>query len=303
MKRAVLLSLLAIGVASCAKKPEVTASPHYVVGPAWQADGVWYYPQESFGYDETGLAAVAGDDHPQLTADGEVFDQDAMAAGHQTLQLPAIATVTNLENGRQITLRLNDRGPASPGRVIELTQRAAGLLGIPQNGTAQVRVQVDGAASRQLAEDMNAPGIKLAMTAAPRGVVQQADLPPPGGVGQGRGRSAPGVPTARPEDSTPAQAAIPQKLPATVRQGPASPGQLWIRADSFNQPGYAQRQSTQLASLGARVVPARPGSAGRYQVVAGPFATVAQADAALDQAIRAGVTDARIVVEGGGLVP
>ena len=73
-------------------------------------------------------------------------------AAHRTLQLPAVVTVTNLENGRSLTLRVNDRGPANPGRVIGLSDRAADLLGVPAGGAAQVRVTVDGDRSRALSD-------------------------------------------------------------------------------------------------------------------------------------------------------
>ncbi len=64
-------------------------------------------------------------------------------AAHRTLQLPAVVTVTNLENGAPWPCGVNDRGPVNPGRVIGLSDRAADLLGVPRGGTAQVRVAVD----------------------------------------------------------------------------------------------------------------------------------------------------------------
>ena len=96
MRLAVVLPL-ALLAASC-QKP-VPVSPHYVLGAPYQAGGVWYYPRESYAGQQTGLAMVYPPDHAELTADGEAFDQTALAAAHQTLQLPAIARLTNLENG------------------------------------------------------------------------------------------------------------------------------------------------------------------------------------------------------------
>lgn len=291
-----LLALLALaGCGLFRHKPQVVAAPHYVVGPAWKGDGgIWFYPQQSFTYDETGLAATIPDEHPPLTTDGEVFDQDAMAAASQTLQLPAIASVTNLQNGRQVTVRVNDRGPANPARLIALTRRGAGLLGIPEDGTAQVRVRVLGTESQKLAEQMHAPDLMLAIAAAPRGAVQETSLPPPGSAGTAPAAATPVAPAAQRESTGPA---IPMHLPPTVRQGAPMPGQLWIRADSFDSVMYAERQRAMLGGVSAMVRAVRIGGATRYQVMAGPFATVAQADGALDRALRAGVTDARIVVE------
>lgn len=293
-----LLALLALaGCGLFRHRPQVVATPHYVVGPAWKGDsGIWFYPQESFTYNETGLATVIPDEHAPLTTDGEVFEQDAMAAASQTLQLPAIATVTNLQNGRQVTVRVNDRGPASPARLIALTRRAAELLGIPEGGTAQVRVQVQEAESQKLAEQMHAPDLTLAITAAPRGAVQESNLPPPGSASTAPVHKAPATPATRTAQEG-AGPAIPMRLPETVRQGTPMPGRLWIRADSFDSVMYADRQRAALGGLPAMVRAVRVGGATRYQVMAGPFANVAQADGALDRALRAGVTDARIVVE------
>ena len=78
--------LLALLAASCHRPPPTT--PHYVLGAPYQAGGVWYYPRESYDGQETGLAIVYAADHADLTADGEAFDQTALAAAHQTLQLP-----------------------------------------------------------------------------------------------------------------------------------------------------------------------------------------------------------------------
>ncbi len=105
----------ALLLASCQHAPP--ANPHYVLGAPYQAGGAWYYPRESYERSETGIATVYPSGHADLTADGEVFDQTALAAAHQTLQLPAIARLTNLENGRQVVVRINDRGPATPHRL------------------------------------------------------------------------------------------------------------------------------------------------------------------------------------------
>ena len=77
-----------------------------------------------------------------MTTDGEVFDQTALAAAHPTIQLPAIARLTNLENGREVTVRLNDRGSGDPHRLVEITRRTAHLLDMPPDGVARVRLHV-----------------------------------------------------------------------------------------------------------------------------------------------------------------
>ncbi|HEY0185261.1 MAG TPA: hypothetical protein VGC09_20875, partial [Rhodopila sp.] len=94
-----LLAPLASGCTPAAMQPD----PHYALGKPYQAGAFWYYPREAYDLDETGLATVAKGSAPRLTTDGEVFDQSVLAAAHPTLQLPAIARLTNLENGREVT--------------------------------------------------------------------------------------------------------------------------------------------------------------------------------------------------------
>ena len=246
---------------------------------------------ESYALDQTGLASVQSDEHAARTTDGEAFDQTAMAAAHQTLQLPAIVRVTNLQNGRQVLVRVNDRGPISPHRVIALTERAAGLLGIPDDGAAEVRVQVDDAASRALTDQLGGGAPKLAMVAAPLGVVRQEALSSPGQ-------------SSSPVQSQPAQAkpapppatTKPRGLPAQMLQGAPNPGLLWLSVGQFSRIGYANQQRALLAPYG-QIDRIGSGRGQMYQVKAGPFTDVAQADAALDRALRAGLTDARIVVQ------
>jgi rare lipoprotein A len=282
----------ALALAGCAHRP-LAPSPHYVVGPAYEAGGVWRYPREEFRYNATGLAERLPD-RRGLTADGEAFDPAAMAGAHRTLQLPAIATVANLENGRQARIRLNDRGPTNPGRILGLTRRAADLLGVPATGAAQVRVQVDSAASQALRDRLQ--GAPKGITAAPRGAVTAENLPPPeDAASPARPRVA--APRPVPEATGSPDADVPDRLPEVVQQETPQPGQLWIRAGQFSQAMYANRIKAKLSGLPVEVrresLPRSPS----FVVLAGPFASVAAADAALDQARAAGVTDAMIVVE------
>ena len=289
--------VLALALSGCAlfrrHPPAPTATAHYTLGDPYQLGGVWYYPKDQTEYDSSGLAAIATD-HDGLTADGEEVDQTALAASHHTLQLPAIVRVTNLENGRQVLLRLNDRGPANPGRLIGLTRHAANLLSAA-DGT-QIRLQLDSEQTRTLTEQVGG-GPSLAITAAPRAAVETQSLPPPPGVGQStRARyGADAVQASTSSNETGAR--VPDRLPDQVFQGPASPGLIVLRASEFGRSDYAYRQAAQLAGLGASVDEVREGRGVRYRVKAGPFASVAEADKALDQARRAGVIDSRLVVE------
>jgi rare lipoprotein A len=124
----------------------------YKVGKPYAIANVWYYPREEFDYDETGIASWYGPGfHGKYTANGELYDQDAMTAAHRTLPMPSLVQVTNLENGRAIRVRINDRGPFAHGRIIDLSKRAADLHGFINQGTAKVRVQILEVESRELA--------------------------------------------------------------------------------------------------------------------------------------------------------
>lgn len=285
---AVLLGLLG----GCQHRPLVVPSPHYVVGPGYQLDGTWYYPKEDFHYDATGIASVAAAARG-LTADGELTDPKALAASHQTLQLPAVAEVTNLENGLSLRVRINDRGPASPARMIALSPRAAELLGV--RGAARVRVRVDEGPSTALREQLQG-GPRLQLAAVPRGAVMSESLAPPPGVGQSsRGRNASGATAATAPQ--PAAEPVPDRLPETLTRGAPQPGMLMIQAGSFGQGSYANQVIARLTGLGPRVEQRREGRTSRFTVRLGPYPSIAAADAALDQVRRAGVTDASIVVE------
>ncbi len=111
----------------------------------YQVNGVWYTPRHDPDYDEKGVASWYGEQfHNRTTANGEVFDMDLVTAAHKTLPLPSIVEVTDLDTGRKIRVRVNDRGPFVAGRIIDLSKGAAKKLGIYQRGVAKVRVRYIG---------------------------------------------------------------------------------------------------------------------------------------------------------------
>jgi len=126
---------------------------YYKVGAPYEIDGVTYTPQVDYNYDETGIASWYGPDfHGLRTANGELYDMNQVTAAHKTLPLPSLVKVTNLDNGRQIVVRVNDRGPYARGRIIDMSRRSAQLLGFEKVGTAKVRVQIMAHESQVLAE-------------------------------------------------------------------------------------------------------------------------------------------------------
>lgn len=150
----------------------------YRVGTPYIVAGRTYVPTDDPNYRAEGLASWYGDDfHGRMTANGEVFDLNAITAAHPTLPLPSYGRVTNLSNGRSIIVRINDRGPFHGDRIIDVSGRTAYLLGFRAAGTAWVRVEYVGRAPIEgsddrileatLRQDEPAPapnGVKLAAT-------------------------------------------------------------------------------------------------------------------------------------------
>lgn len=134
--------------------PRVTTSRNvpkgggrYVVGQPYTVAGNRFVPREQPDLDVTGRASWYGPAfHGRLTANGEVFDMYALSGAHPTLPLPSYVRVTNADNGASTIVRINDRGPFSYERTIDLSRRAAEVLGFQQQGTANVRVQYIGPA-------------------------------------------------------------------------------------------------------------------------------------------------------------
>ncbi|AFX99107.1 rare lipoA family protein [Candidatus Endolissoclinum faulkneri L2] len=115
----------------------------YKLGAAYKVQGVWYYPKKELNYSEVGIASWYGPGfNGRKTANGEIFNDNKLTAAHRTLPMPSLVRVTNLINNRSLIVRINDRGPFSRGRIIDLSRRSAKLLGFVNKGTARVRVEV-----------------------------------------------------------------------------------------------------------------------------------------------------------------
>jgi rare lipoprotein A len=126
----------------------------YRVGKPYTVAGQTYVPSENASYDEVGTASWYGEDfHGRLTANGEVYDVASISAAHPTLPIPSYVRVTNLANDRSLIVRVNDRGPYHQGRLIDVSVRAAELLGFHGNGVARVRVEYVGRASLDGSDD------------------------------------------------------------------------------------------------------------------------------------------------------
>ncbi len=119
----------------------------YKIGKPYQVAGVWYYPKVDYDYDEIGIASWYGHPfHGRYTANGEIFDEDAISAAHTTLPLPSLVRVTNLDNDRALIVRVNDRGPFVAGRIIDgvpfglQTDRQRAFVAIGVRGDRKTRL-------------------------------------------------------------------------------------------------------------------------------------------------------------------
>lgn len=294
------------------------AGGHYKVGKPYQIAGVWYYPKEDENYDHTGIGSWYGPQfHGKMTANGETFDQEQLTAAHPTLPLPVLARVTNLENGRSIVVRINDRGPFVAGREIDLSRKAAELLDYERKGTARVRVQYLGRAplpgddgSAQLAQEsftIPKPQMdeseKRVANVPSSGIVTTTALAAPIGA-----KVAASVPTAvTPVMPQASMAPIADSAPVApqseqlVQQMPVMPNSnIYVQAGSFQSFTNAEAMHQKLLAQGVKNVQVSPTTVDGtkfYRVRVGPLTDVPAADASLQTISQNGNAGARIVIE------
>jgi rare lipoprotein A len=274
----------------------------YKIGNPYQIDGVWYYPKVDYTYDQTGIASWYGPGFDgKATANGETYDQNALTAAHNTLPLPTIVRVTNLENGRAIELRINDRGPFAHGRIIDVSRRAAQLLGFETTGTARVRVEVLEEESRLLAMRLGEqPGSDIASPPAPAAAPSVAVVAVPLPDSTGGPATAPAATPTLPPSTMASTVTVPPAAPATttVYQHSVRATEIFIQAGAFVDIQNAERLRQQLSGMGpTELYPVLVGTQRYYRVRMGPIPTVTQADALLERVIAQGHQEARIVVD------
>lgn len=282
---------------------------NYKIGKPYEIAGQWYYPAVDYEYSETGIASWYGPKfHGKKTANGEIFDQYEISAAHRTLPLPSIVRVTNLENGRSLNVRVNDRGPFAHGRIIDMSRRAAQLLGFEKKGTAKVLVEIVEDESRQIAaiaQGKAAPQVTVAeqntVSAAPRDMVetvrlddspvtdsgsqttQVIKLTPPSG-------NAPGVSQETLEGTL--------EEVATVKVAPVSSSAIYVQAGAFSIYDNALNLRNRLYDLGpSKIEPIEVKGTTFYRVRLGPLDTVPEADILLERVIATGQNGAKVVVE------
>jgi rare lipoprotein A len=267
----------------------------YQVGRPYQMAGLWYTPSEDTAYDRVGSASWYGElFHGRRTANGEIYDMDRLSAAHPTLPLPVYARVTNLNNGRSLIVRINDRGPFARDRIIDLSRRSAEALGFRNHGTATVRVKYLGRAplngndSYEQAYLASQSWARVASKAKAR---------------EARVAANDWLPAENPENlALPWQmrfAAPPPQvtgsLPAKVATGGQASG-LMVQAGTFKNKDNAERARTALSAIApVEMAPIAVREEFYFRVRLGPFSDASEAKAALTKVTGAGYRGAKVV--------
>lgn len=318
-KMAVVLLAVGLALAGCSSKPEKkasldpfagTGSPRWTgkgappwgggrnhVGKPYQVAGRWFTPKVQPNYDKEGPASWYGEafNHRQ-TSNGEWFDMTRLTAAHPTLPLPSYAKVTNLENGKEVIVRINDRGPFVGPRIIDLSKRTAEVLEFKHKGKAPVRVQYIGPAPlNDNGKHLMAMNTELDRGTSLNRMIAAAD----------RRRGSSQVPDvmvaeARPKKKkTVADVETVAYAPSEPVEAPETSGletSYFIQIGSFGNADNAARARDAFASVWPVQFSELEGSNGPvYRVRLGPIASGSDAQTALENAYAAGYADARLI--------
>lgn len=231
----------------------------YKIGNPYKIMGKWYYPKEDYDYSEIGVASWYGKDfHAKKTANGERYDMHSLTAAHRTLPLPSIVKVTNLENGRSLVLRVNDRGPYAKNRIIDVSKRASQLLGFQTQGTTKVRVEI---------MEKESKALKAALTGEkPEENIYNVQ------------KTAPIISS---EKLTPLS---------------SSKGGYFVQLGSFTQEDGAQNMAAKIGN-DANIYYVNVNGQNYYRVRVGPFVNEKDAEIALAKLKYNGAYDAKVVVD------
>lgn len=338
----VALAPLALALAACSGTPSPssgsipssTGKAHYKVGNPYRIGSIWYYPKEDTSYDHTGIASWYGPQfHGKATANGEIFDENKLTAAHPTLPLPVLVRVTNLENGKSLIVRVNDRGPFAAGREIDLSKEAAKELGYMRQGTTKVRVQYIARAAlpgdpgygllKAAADD---PSRNSFVASKPKTAPEERKVAATAPVkrvnvvsaGLGSTLSAPDISTMPANRPAASMQPIPdgqaQMAPIagdkaanaasqTAGRSAADPvsapaGNLYVQAGSFQDLANAEKLRQQLSGMGeVSIQQTYVDGAPYYRVRVGPVSDLSSADSTLQQIIGDGHPGARIVTD------
>ena len=282
------------------KQAKVVVKPHYKIGNPYQEFGVWYYPKRDLTYDETGLASWYGEETAVLgrpTANGEVFDPNIATAAHKTLPLPSVVRVTNLDNGKSLVVRLNDRGPFSPGRIIDLSHEGARLLGFVKQGIAKVRVQILAEQSLRL-ENLAKRGEFPSLTASDQGAMPEMTpaINPTVSLTAKSSKIKSKVAVDQPPQSA-LELLSQSRVGEVISVAPVAT-KIWVQIGAFGSEQRANDVFSKVGSVGSGGVSMVNRLGKRlYRVRLGPVDDVAMADSMLQKVFNIGFSGARIVVD------
>ena len=224
------------------------------VGKPYTIAGKTYVPRENPDYRNEGLASWYGADfHGRLTANGEVYDRNALSAAHPTMPLPSYARVTNTRNGKSVVVRVNDRGPFHGNRIIDVSERTADLLGFRRNGIGHVRVTYERPADLAGSDD----SALMATFREDRAPGRDFAAVPQGGPALASAMAAP------------AGAPMPQRT-ASLSAPPRMDGATPASAAAMSHPAAGMRIASTWEAVGQPMVLSRPQQQGDWRTA---FAT------------------------------
>ena len=275
------------------KKNVVVPQPRYKIGDPYEVDNNWYYPERDLRYDETGIASWYGDEFAgKLTANGEIFDPKLVSAAHKTLPMPSVVRVTNLENGKSLVVRLNDRGPFVTGRIIDLSREAAKRLDFMNTGIARVRVQI--LAEQSLAMERNAKNNNFSQS-----VIEE--LMPPVEADDVPEVNLDATTTRKVQSDTVTRTSAIELLARSrigeVIEVPVTQTNIWVQIGAFYNMDSAKSVLDKYIKTQGSVSEGLHNGKPIYKARLGPITTVEDADIILSEVLTFGFEGAHIIVD------
>lgn len=269
-----LIPFILILIISCSKpqeiEPQISYNGHYKIGTPYKINDNWYYPKKDDNHVETGQASwYGGNDgfHGKKTANGDFYDKNALTAAHRTLPLPSVIKVTNLSNSKSVILMINDRGPFSKKRVLDVSERAATILGMKQKGFAKVKVELLADKTTELLKQLAMPAREGARTQKSKKVAEDF-------------------------------IALANNIDTQVIKDDQKTGQkkLYIQAGTFKHRNHAVSTVKKLAKLAkANINEVIINKKQHYRVTLGPVINTNKANNMLKEIIKLGINEAIIV--------
>jgi len=275
------------------KKNVVVPQPRYKIGDPYEVDNNWYYPERDLRYDETGIASWYGDEFAgKLTANGEIFDPKLVSAAHKTLPMPSVVRVTNLENGKSLVVRLNDRGPFVTGRIIDLSREAAKRLDFMNTGIARVRVQILAEQSLAMERDAKNNNFSQSVTEELMPPVEADDVPEV---------NLDATTTRKVQSDTVTRTSAIELLARSrigeVIEVPVTQTNIWVQIGAFYNMDSAKSVLDKYIKTQGSVSEGLHNGKPIYKARLGPITTVEDADIILSEVLTFGFEGAHIIVD------